>query len=163
MEVDKTWDCENKGILKVKRLQHNARCAAAALDEWVTKCSIQDWHTERGENEYMRPSEKLRFEHAFYCVWAVGTMARQRRDQAIVFLDKCSPREICRLEELISWAWFFIGNDFGSLGLDTQDETWKAAGDLVASRWGMFHFLTGLILHRSTSLLSLIIPRDISS
>jgi hypothetical protein len=84
----------------------------------------------------MRPSEKLRFEHAFYRVCAVGIMARHRRDQAIAFLDKCSPWEICALEELISWAWFFTGNDFGSLGLDTQDETWKAAGDLVASRWG---------------------------
>ena len=50
----------------------------------------------------MRPSERARFEHAFYCVWTVGVIARAThlQEQASAFLDRRNPGELYRLDEM---------------------------------------------------------------
>ncbi|KAF2251490.1 hypothetical protein BU26DRAFT_603900 [Trematosphaeria pertusa] len=127
---------EQKSIIRAKRLLSNARCVSAAGDNWASFCQIHESY-ERGEDPYMRPSEFARFEHAFYCVWTIGVMGStpHLQGQASAFLDECSPRELCRLAELGDWAENFNGNDFGSSGLDFEDEVWKAGCDLVSKRW----------------------------
>lgn len=131
---------EQKSIIRAKRLLFNARCASAAGDCWVNLLQIHetfDREEHRGEDPHMRPSELARFKHAFYCVWTIGVMGKapHLQDQASAFLDECSPRELCRLEELAVWATSYNDNDFGSLGLDLEDEVWKAGCDLVSKRW----------------------------
>ncbi len=128
--------CNDRAIFRAKRLLFNARCASAACDSWVVVCEIHEY-PDRGEDPYMRPSERARFEHAFYCVWTVGVMARAThlQEQASTFLDRCSPRELYRLDEMSVWVRYYNENDFGSLGLDLHDETWKAGCDLVSKRW----------------------------
>ncbi|KAF2690759.1 hypothetical protein K458DRAFT_426204 [Lentithecium fluviatile CBS 122367] len=127
---------EQKSIIRAKRLLFNARCASAAGDSWVSLCQIHECF-DRGVDPHMRPSELARFEHAFYCVWTIGVMGRapHLQDQTSAFLDECSPRELCRLDELATWATYFNENDFGSLGLDLHDDVWKAGCDLVSKRW----------------------------
>jgi hypothetical protein len=85
----------------------------------------------------MRPSEIARFGHAFYRVWAIGVMATapHLQDQASAFLNKYSPRELCGLDELGTWANSYNMNDFGPVGLDLNDEAWRAGCDLVTKRW----------------------------
>ncbi|KAI9712002.1 MAG: hypothetical protein M1820_001710 [Bogoriella megaspora] len=127
---------QQRSITKVKRLLSNARCASAASDSWVRLCQI-DQTFDRGEDPHMRSSELARFGHAFYCVWTIGVMgtALLLQDQASAFLDQCSPRELCRLEEFATWAMDYNENDFGSSGLDFHDEVWKTGCDLVSKRW----------------------------
>ncbi|KAF2177167.1 hypothetical protein K469DRAFT_733064 [Zopfia rhizophila CBS 207.26] len=127
---------EQKSNIRAKRLLFNARCASAAGDNWVNLCEIHEYF-DRGEDPHMRPSELARFEHAFYCVWTIGVMGRtpHLQDQASAFLDECSPQELCRLAELGEWATNYNENDFGSSGLDLEDEVWKAGCDLVSKRW----------------------------
>jgi hypothetical protein len=128
--------CKQKSIIRAKRLLFNARCASAACDSWVSLCQIHECF-DRGEDPHMRPSELARFERAFYRVWTIGVMgsAPHLQDQASAFLDQCSPRELCRLDELGTWATYFNENDFGSLGLDLHDGVWKTGCDLVSKRW----------------------------
>jgi hypothetical protein len=131
---------EQKSIIRAKRLLSNARCASAAGDNWVNLCQIHecfDRGEHLGEDPHMRPSELARFEHAFYCVWTIGVMGKapHLQDQASAFLDECSPRELCALDELATWAQYYNHNDFGSSGLDFHDEVWKAGCDLVSKRW----------------------------
>ncbi|KAN0098326.1 hypothetical protein V8E51_013989 [Hyaloscypha variabilis] len=131
---------EQNSIIRAKRLLFNARCASAAGACWVNLLQIHetfDRGEHRGEDPHMRPSELARFEHAFYCVWTIGVMgsAPHLQDQASAFLDECSPRELCRLEELAVWATSYNNNDFGSSGLDLEEEVWKAGCDLVSKRW----------------------------
>lgn len=126
----------DKAISRAKRLLFNARCASAACDSWVGVCEIHNYPVRR-ENTYMQPSERARFEHAFYRVWTVGVMARalHLQTQALALLDTCSPRELCRLDEMSIWLESYNENNLGSLGLDFRDETWKASYDLVYERW----------------------------
>lgn len=131
---------EQKSILRAKRLLLNASCASAAVDNWVSLCQIHEYagrEEHRGEDPYMRPSEVARFEHAFYCVWAIGVMGKapHLQNQASAFLDKCTPRELYSLYELGTWAKSYNDNEFGSLGLDLQDEVWKTSYDIVSKRW----------------------------
>jgi hypothetical protein len=130
---------EQKSIIRAKRLLFNARCASAAIENWVDLCQIHEY-SYRGEDPHMRPSEITRFEHAFYCVWTIGVMGTTQylQDQALAFLEECSPRELCMLLELASWATYYNDNDFGSIGLDLHDEVWKAGCDLVSKRWIAF-------------------------
>lgn len=131
---------EQNSITRAKRLIFNARCAAAAGDNWVNLLRIHE-STGRGEHlgedPHMRPSELARFEHAFYCVWTIGVMAKtpHLQDQASTFLRECSPRELCRLDEFAMWARDYNDNDFGPSGFDLEDEVWKAGCDLVSKRW----------------------------
>jgi hypothetical protein len=127
---------EQKSIIRAKRLLLNARCASAACDRWVTVCRIHECY-DRGEDPHMRPSELGRFERAFYRVWAIGVMEKvpHLQKQASAFLDECSPAELCRLEELASWATYYNENDFGSLDLDLRDGVWKVGCKLVTQRW----------------------------
>lgn len=127
---------EEKSYIRAKRLLFNARCASAAGDNWVDLCQIHEC-SYREEDPYMRPSELARFEHAFYCVWTIGVMRRtpHLQDQALTFLDECSPQELCRLSELAEWAINYNHNDFGPPSFDLEDEVWKAGCDLVLERW----------------------------
>ncbi|KAL8724635.1 MAG: hypothetical protein Q9166_007845 [cf. Caloplaca sp. 2 TL-2023] len=127
--------CDGAGF-RVKRLLFNARCASAAYSNWVSVCAIHHY-PDRGENPYMRPSERGRFERAFYLVWTIGVMARPKllQNQASTFLDTCSPRELCRLNEMSTWIEYYNENDLSSLGLDFHDETWKVGCDLVSKHW----------------------------
>ncbi|KAF1955165.1 hypothetical protein CC80DRAFT_493109 [Byssothecium circinans] len=126
---------KEKSIIRAKRLLSNARCASAAADHWVDICEIHKYFDR--EDPRMRPSELARFEHAFYSVWTIGIMGTvpYLHDQASAFLDECSPRELCRLNELAQWAIYFNENEFGSSGLDFHDEIWKIGCDLASSRW----------------------------
>jgi hypothetical protein len=125
-----------KTISHVKRLLFNARCASAACDIWVSLCEIHHY-PDRGENPYMTSSERDRFEQEFYRVWTVGVMAKapHLQKQASAYLSSCSPRELYRLDEMATWLRYYTKNDFGSLGLDLHDETWKAGYELIFKRW----------------------------
>lgn len=127
---------DNRAISRAKRLLFHARCASAACDSWESVCVIQEY-PNRGDDPYIRPSERARFIHAFYCVWTVGILARvpHLQEEASAFLDRCSPRELCRLAEMSMWVSYFNETDFGSLGLDLHDETWIAGCNLVSKRW----------------------------
>jgi hypothetical protein len=85
----------------------------------------------------MRPSEIARFQHAFYCVWLVGILgtAPPLQHRASAFLEKCSPRELCRLDEMATYAVYYNDNNFGSVGLDFQDDVWRTGCNLVSTRW----------------------------
>ncbi|KAH6638136.1 hypothetical protein C7974DRAFT_390941 [Boeremia exigua] len=124
-----------RSISRAKRLLFNARCASAVTKDWIELCEIE-LSFDR-EHDPMRPSEIARFQHAFYCVWAIGVMATvpHLQHNASEFLEKCSPRELCRLGEMASYAEYYNHNDFGSVGLDFQDEVWKTGYDLASTRW----------------------------
>ncbi|XPS76078.1 hypothetical protein M3J09_008138 [Ascochyta lentis] len=126
---------EQKSIIRAKRLLFNARCASAVTKDWVELCEIGASFDR--ENEPMRPSELGRFQHAFYCVWTVGAIGitPHLQHKASAFLNECSPRELCRLDEFASYAVYYNDNKFGSVGLDFQDEVWKIGCDLVSARW----------------------------
>jgi len=132
----------NSAISRAKRLLFNARCASAACESWVIVCNIRhstDRGEHLGEDPYMTPSERARFEHAFYCLWTVGVMARAThlQEQMSTFLDRCSPRELFRLDEMGDWVRNYSENNFRSRGLDLDlhDETWTAGCDVVSKRW----------------------------
>ena len=81
------------------------------------------------------PSECARFEHAFYCVWTIGVMARAThpQEQVSAFLERCGQRELYRLDEMSVQVRYFNENGFGYLGLGLHDETWKAGCDPVSN------------------------------
>lgn len=126
---------KQKSIMRAKRLLWNARCASAVTKDWIELCEIEASFDR--EHDPMRPSEIARFQHAFYCVWTVGVMgtAPHLQHKASAFLDECSPRELCRLDEMASYAVYYNHNNFGSVGLDFKDEVWKMGYDLVSTRW----------------------------
>ena len=126
---------EQISFIRAKRLLFNARCASAVTKDWIELCEIEASFDR--ENDSMRPSEIARFQHAFYCVWTVGVIGTtpHLQHKALAFLDKCSPRELCRLDEMASYAVYYNHNEFGSVGLDFQDKVWKVGCDLVSTRW----------------------------
>lgn len=126
---------EPKSDVRAKRLLFNARCASAVTKDWIALCEIEASFDR--DNDPMRPSEIARFQHAFYCVWTLGTVgtAPHLQHKASAFLDRCSPRELCRLDEMTSYAVYYNDNEFRSVGLDFQDEVWKKGCDLVSTRW----------------------------
>lgn len=85
----------------------------------------------------MRPSEVTRFQRAFYSVWAIGFMTAtpHLHDRAVAYLDNCGPREVCKLNELATWAIYYNDNDFGSVSMDLRDENGRAAYELLSDRW----------------------------
>ncbi|KAF2015232.1 hypothetical protein BU24DRAFT_421538 [Aaosphaeria arxii CBS 175.79] len=127
-----------KSIIRAKRLLANARCASAASNRWVQFCQIEHFRNDsEGNLAPMRPHEIARFEHAFYCVWTIGTMAKapHLQKQASAFLDQASPADLARLDELATWASNYNDNDFESVGLDLESEIWRAGYSLVSDRW----------------------------
>lgn len=126
---------EQRSLIRAKRLLFNARCAAAVTKDWIKLC--QPERSYYRDYEPMRPSEIARFQHAFYCVWTVGVMgaAPHLQHKALAFLDKCGPRELCRLGEMASYATNYSPNKFTSVGLDFQDKVWRVGRDLVHDRW----------------------------
>lgn len=134
--VDQLQDIlEPKSIIRAKRLLFNARCASAVTKDWIDLCEIEASFDR--EHDPMRTSEIARFQHAFYCVWALGVTgtAPHLQHKATAFLDECSPRELCRLDEMVSYAVYYNNNEFGSVGLDFHNEVWKMGCDLVSTRW----------------------------
>jgi hypothetical protein len=132
---------EQNSINRAKRLLINARCASAAISNWVDFCQIHEVDPYyRGENPHMRPSELARFEHAFYCVWNIGVMGGtpQLKEKASTFLDQCSPQELFSLYELSLWARSYNDNNFGSSGLNFKDEVWKTGCDIVSKRYDAY-------------------------
>ncbi|UPX10061.1 uncharacterized protein EKO05_0000733 [Ascochyta rabiei] len=125
-------DQKQKSIVRAKRLLSNARCASAASKEWVHNSRFGAYF----ERE-VRPREIARFEHAFYCVWAIGIMGTtpHLQHEASAFLDNCSPRELCRLEEQAQFSYAYDKEFFESLGLAFNGEVWECARDLVPERW----------------------------
>ena len=126
---------EQRSLHRAKRLLSNARCASAVTGDWIELCEIELCFDR--ENDPMRPSEIARFQHAFYCVWLVGILgtAPPLQHKASAFLEKCSPRELCRLEEMAAYAKYYNENNFGSVGLDFRDDVWRTGHDLVTDRW----------------------------
>jgi hypothetical protein len=126
---------EPKSIVRAKRLLSNARCASAVTKDWIGLLEIE--HYFNRENDPIRPSEIARFQHAFYCVWAIAVMeaSPHLQHKASAYLDRCSPRELCRLNELETYAQHYNHNEFGSVGLDFQGELWKTGCSLVSRRW----------------------------
>jgi hypothetical protein len=126
---------EQKSIMRAKRFLFNARCAFAVTKDWIELCEVEVSFDRK--HDPMRPSEIARFQHAFYCVWTVGVIgtAPHLQHKASAFFDECSPRELCRLAEMASYAMYYSHNDFESVGLDFKDEVWKMGCDLVSTRW----------------------------
>lgn len=126
---------EQKSVHRAKRLLSNARCASAVTGNWIELCEIEASFDR--ENDPMRPSEIARFQHAFYCVWLVGILgtAPPLQHRAPAFLEKCSPRELCRLDEMATYAVYYNDNNFGSVVLDFQDDVWRTGCNLVSTRW----------------------------
>jgi hypothetical protein len=130
---------EPKSIVRAKRLLSNARCASAVTNDWIVLLEIE--HYFGRENDPIRPSEIVRFQHAFYCVWAIAVMetSPHLQHKASAYLDKCSPRELYRLDELATYAQYYNHNEFGSVGLDFLGELWKTGCSLVSRRWIKVH------------------------
>jgi hypothetical protein len=144
---------EQRPINRAKRLLLNARWASAASTKWaylfksISKSynRVNQRAEELGvprsevaeEDLHLRPREIARFEQAFYCVWTIGMMgqALHLRSQGSQFLDDLSPRELCCLREFSTWAKSYNENDYGSVGLDFQDEVSKIGYSLVSDRW----------------------------
>ncbi|KAH7110891.1 hypothetical protein B0J11DRAFT_203468 [Dendryphion nanum] len=134
---------EQPSLTRVKRLLSNARCASAALHDWVglfLDLGIEE-SFRRDDVKGITPAEKLRFEYAFYYVWTIGVMGTTPHllEQATDMLDTCSPQELCRLNELAEWALRYNEGNFGSSGLDLHDEVWKTGCRLSQNRWWMYH------------------------
>jgi hypothetical protein len=49
-------------------------------------------------------------------------------------MDERSPREMCKLNELIEWV-FFSKNESRSVGLDYKDVYWDTGLEVVSLRW----------------------------
>jgi hypothetical protein len=126
---------EPKPIARAKRLLFNARCASAVTKDWIGLLEIE--HYFNRENDPIRPSEIARFQHAFYCVWVIAVMeaSPHLQHKASAYLDKCSPRELCRLNELAGYAQYYNRNEFGSVGLTFRGKLWKTGCSLVSRRW----------------------------
>jgi hypothetical protein len=134
---------EQESTVRVKRLMSNARCAAAACADWVEFCQIQDTlgafdrGPEGSPETYMRPSECARFDYTFYSLWTVGVMqsALHLQRHASTFLENCTVQELCRLDEMATWAYNYNENEFGTTGLDLRDEVWMAGYEVVSKYW----------------------------
>lgn len=89
---------EERARVRAKRLLSNARCAAAALADWVDFCQIQDTggSLDRGPEgspeTYMQPEECARFDKTFYSLWTIAVMQStpHMRHHAIAFLNNCT-------------------------------------------------------------------------
>jgi hypothetical protein len=137
---------ELKSIIRAKRLLSNARCAAAACADWVNFCQIQHsgWAEDRGPEgspeTYMRPSECALFEQNFYILWTLGVMqsAPHLQHHAAAYLEKCTAKELCRLDEMSEWMHCYNENEFGDTGLDLRDKVWMAGYKVVGDYYGKY-------------------------
>jgi hypothetical protein len=59
------------------------------------------------------------------------------KEKASTFLDGCSPRELCILNELAEYAQSWNENNFRSVGLDFSNEVWKTGCNLIRKLWQM--------------------------
>jgi hypothetical protein len=141
-EASRQDGCDDRAILRAKRLLFNARCASTAYDKWERSTKTSNgWNTKT--DWFIKPSERARFEHAFYCVRTIGVMARTTHlhEQASAFLDRLSPIELCTFEQFSTWvkqeilSTWVNGGYYGSFGLDFCDETWRAGCNQVFKRW----------------------------
>jgi hypothetical protein len=137
---------EQTSIIRAKRLLFNARCAAVACADWVDFCQIQDTPgafdrgPEGSPETYMQPSECSRVEHVFYSLWPIGVMQsvlHLQRDTS-AFLDHCTAQELCRLDEMATWAYSYNDNEPGTTRLDLRDEVWMAGYEIVLKYWKVY-------------------------
>jgi hypothetical protein len=145
---EEAWDlrqngCDDRAILRAKCLLFNARCASAACETLTRLCRGSEcwWNADKsftrridpGQSRVFTPSELADFEHVFYCIWAVGVMARARhlREQSSAFLDRCDTLELGKLELFSSWLTHCYDKDYGSSGF----KTWRAGCNLIYKRW----------------------------
>lgn len=83
------------GAVRIQKMLLNARCAPAVFEELMVMYKVNAI-LGRGKDAPKRTSEFLRFEHAFYCVWMVGTLVLlmhdcPRRMHRIVFALNAYP------------------------------------------------------------------------
>jgi len=118
----------------------------------VELCGIHDWReimisgdVEMEQDRHMRPHEIAGFEHAFYFVWTIGIMETtpHLKDQVSAFLDKCTPRELCRLYAFTDWALYNNENWYQSWGVEFKDDVWKTGCSLVRNRWWAYRHKRG--------------------
>jgi hypothetical protein len=134
---------EQESIVRARRLLSNTRCAAAACADWVNFCQIQDTPgafdrgPEGSPETYMQPSECARFDRTFYSLWTIAVMqsAPHLQRHASAYLDNCTAQELCRLDEMATWAYNYNENKFGTTGLDLRDEVWMAGYEVVSKYW----------------------------
>jgi hypothetical protein len=156
----------NKSILRAKRFLRIAHGICACSRDWVNKCAMQDYRVcltpyWQGDNIVhvpeedwpMRPHEIARFEHSLCNFWAIGIMdmSPHLKGQASAFLDKCTPQDLCRLEEASRWASYIDENCFGSWGINFQDEVWGRALDLVQERCRAYEQRSGRTFPRPSA------------
>lgn len=127
-------DRKQKPIIRAKRFLSNARCASAAINDWVNLCLIDEYWERVNRDPHVTPSEIARFEHAFYCLWTIGVMEMtpHLQDRISAFVDRCSLQELCGLIQVRDWAEMYTDNNFKSSDLDVKDEVWKAGFDVVS-------------------------------
>ncbi|KAF3001359.1 hypothetical protein E8E13_006366 [Curvularia kusanoi] len=118
-------------IIRIKRLLRNARYASTVTEHWVWICEWDELH------DTMEPSEIERFQHALYGLWVIGVMGTtpHLKHKATAFLDQCSPRELCRLDDFASYMLYYQKNHLGSFGADFLNDAWRAGWHLVRDRW----------------------------
>lgn len=122
---------QQMSIMRIKRLLLNARYASTVTEHWIWICECDELH------DPMKPSEIERFQHALYCLWAIGVMGTTShlKQKATAFLDQCSPRELCRLDDFASYMLYYQRNHFGIFGADFLNDAWRAGWHLVRDRW----------------------------
>jgi hypothetical protein len=136
--------CDDRAILRAKRLLFNARCASAACEKLSRLRSGKEWWNADisvlwrvvGRSRVFTPSDLAGFKHVFYCVCAVGVMARAAspEEKSPAFLDRCGRLDLRNLVVFSSWLTHCYENDYGSSDLDFS-ETWKAGCKLINKRW----------------------------
>jgi hypothetical protein len=133
-------DCDDRAILRTKRLLFNARCASIAIgtftrlhwgSAWWNADESVLWYV-CGPRRVFTPSDLARFRHLFYCVWAVGIMARAThlQEQLPTFLDRYGPHKLRNLEIISSWVTHYYKYNYGCSDLDFS-ETWRAGCNLI--------------------------------
>ncbi|KAI4248694.1 MAG: hypothetical protein L6R42_009181 [Xanthoria sp. 1 TBL-2021] len=120
-------------VSRLRRLLHNARLVSLVCDSWVAVCAIHLYPHRDPKNPHTSPSERLRFQRAFYRLWTLGVMPPPNRSRS---LDMCTPRELTQLGEMAEWVQYYTDNDLVALGLDFRDQMWRdVCEEVQAVRW----------------------------
>ena len=119
-------------VSRLRRLIHNARLTSLVCDSWVDVCAVHLYPLRDPTDPHMSPSERFRFQRAFYRLWTLGIMPRPQRSPS---LDACTPRELCQLGETAVWVKYYNNNDWVSSGLDFRDQMWREICEEVERRW----------------------------
>ena len=144
-------DCDDRAILRTRRVLFNARCASVAIGVLTRLNTLSSWRNAdrsvswsvRGPPRVFTPSDLARFEHLFYCVWAVGIMARAThlQEQLPALLDRYGPHKRRILEVISSCVTHYYKYHYRCSDLDFS-ETWRAGCNIInqRSRAGAIHW-----------------------